>query len=398
MFPHMGDITLACFQEVAEEIVGVCVSGGLSSLTVAAWLAESGVRTTAFVADIGQAGRGDIGSLARSLESAGLRTVVVDLRKQMAGLALDLVRYDARYDGGYWNTTGAARLVLTKGLAEAIREAGCTVLAHGCVGGGNDERRFARYGSMFAPGLRVFSPWADPGMRGRFPDRATMEAYVRGRGLALDSRCVADYSVDGNLAGFAHEGTALEALGTADGEARRVLTVAPQRAPDKAGTVTVRFERGRPVELDGVPGEPDELLDRANSLAGRHGVGLRSVVENRINGTKCRGIYESPGLDLLGFSLARVYQVTMDTSARQLMQSLSGIIGHAVYEGRYLDPSVRAARAAADVLTDSASATVEVEIYKGGMSVRSLSGHDAGRVPPRQTRFGGGGHFWRVTA
>jgi argininosuccinate synthase len=386
------------FQEIKNEMVGVCVSGGLSSLAVAAWLAESGVQTTAFVADIGQAGRDDVRSLARSLESAGLPTVLVDLRRSMATLALDLVRYDARYDGGYWNTTGASRLVLTEGLAEAITGAGCTVLAHGCVGGGNDERRFARYGAVLASDLRVFSPWADPGMRARFPDRASMEAYVRGHGLALDPRCGADYSVDGNLAGFAHEGTALEALGTADGAARRVLTVAPQQAPDKAETVTVRFDHGQPVELDGAPGEPHELLERANSLAGRHGVGLRSVVENRINGTKCRGVYESPGLDLLGFGLSRVYQVAMDTGSRQLMQSLAGMIGRAVYEGRYLDPEVRAARAAADVLADSASATIEVEIYKGGMSMRSMSSHDAGRMPPRQTRFTSGGHFWRVTA
>lgn len=386
------------FQEIAEENVGVCVSGGLSSLTVAAWLAESGVRTTAFIADIGQTSREAIRSLARSLESAGLPTLVVDLREPMAALALDIVRYDARYDGGYWNTTGASRLVLARGLADAISGVGCTVLAHGCVGGGNDERRFERYGAAFAANLRVFSPWADPGLRIRFPDRATMEAYVCGRGLALDARCGAEYSVDGNLAGFAHEGSALEALGTADDAARRVLTTAPQQAPDKAETVILTFDHGRLTEIDGVPGEPHELLERVNSLTGRHGVGLRSVVENRINGTKCRGVYESPGLDLLGFGLTRVYQMAMDTSARQLMQSLSGIIGRAVYEGRYFDSAARAARAAADVLVDSASATVEVEIYKGSMSMRSLSSQDAGRMPPRQTRFSGGGHFWRVTA
>jgi argininosuccinate synthase len=177
-----------------------------------------------------------------------------------------------------------------------------------------------------------------------------------------------------------------------------VLTVAPQQAPDKAETVSVRFDHGRPAEIDGVPGGPLDLLERANSLTGRHGVGLRSVVENRINGTKCRGLYESPGLDLLGFGLSRVYQVAMNTDARQLMQSLSVTIGRAVYEGRYLEPAARAARAAADVLVDSASATVEVEMYKSGMLVRSLSSQDPGRMPPRQTRFssGGGGHFWRV--
>lgn len=386
------------FEEIAKENVGVCTSGGLSSLAIAAWLAESGVRATAFVADIGQASRDDVRTLARSLESAGLPAVIVDLRNQMAALALDLVRYDARYDGGYWNTTSASRLVLVRGLTHAMSAAGCSVLAHGCVGGGNDERRFERYSEALAPSLRVFSPWADRGMRGRFPDRAAMESYVRGLNLALDPRCGADYSVDGNLAGFAHEGSALEALGTADGAARRVMTIEPQLAPDKAEAVTMRFEGGQLVQVDGVGGEPSELLGIANSLAGRHGIGLRSVVENRINGTKCRGIYESPGLDLLGFGLGRVYQLTMGSGARGLMQSLSEAIGRAVYEGRYLDLAVQAARTAADMLADTASATVEAELYKGGMSLLSLSGQDASQLPARQTRFGHGGHFWQVTA
>lgn len=386
--------------ELAQENVGVCVSGGLSCLTVAAWLALSPVPTTAFVADIGQADRGDVRALARSLEAAGVAVVAVDLRDEIARLALDLVRYQARYEGGYWNTTSASRMVLVAGLADAMRRAGCTVLAHGCVGGGNDQRRFERYVTALAPDLRVVSPWTDPDLRARFPGRSEMAEYLRDRGLTADSRSTADYSADGNLAGFAHDGTALECLGTPDTAARWALTLAPQQAPDRPEPVTVTVTRGRPAAIGNEPGQARELLERANSLAGRHGVGLRSVVENRINGTKCRGVYEAPGLDLLGFCVARVYQVAMDPDAQRLMHGLSEVIGRGVYEGRYFDPAIRAARAAADVLIDSADVTVEVvtELYKGGISFVGLSHGRGEPMAPRQTRFTGGGQHWQIVA
>lgn len=387
-------------EELAGENVGVCVSGGLSCLAVAAWLAASSVPTTAFVADIGQADHRDVRGLARSLEAAGVAVVTLDLRDEIARLGLDLVRYQARYEGGYWNTTSGSRMVLVAGLADAMRRAGCTVLAHGCVGGGNDQRRFARYAKALAPDLRVVSPWTDPDLRARFPGRKEMAGYLREVGLTADPRSTADYSADGSLAGFAHDGTALERLDTPDAAAWWALTQAPRRAQDEPEPVTVTVAGGRPTAIGAVPGQERELLERANAIAGRHGVGLHSVVENRINGTKCRGVYEAPGLELLGFCVARVYQVAMDSDAQRLMQGLSEMIGRGVYEGRYLDPAIRAARAAADVLIDSAGATVEVttELYKGGISFLGLS-HDRGEpVAPRQTRFTGGGQNWEIVA
>jgi argininosuccinate synthase len=372
----------------------------LSSVAVAASLAESGVRTQAFVADLGQAPPEEISLLARSLNSAGVAAVVVDLRDSMAQAALDLVRYQARYDGGYWNTTSVSRLVLVSGLAGHLRRAGCTALAHGCVGGGNDQRRFARYAALVAPDLRVIAPWTEPELLRRFPDRSAMADYLRDRGISFDARCTAEYSVEGNMAGFAHEGTALEQLQTPDSAARPTLTVPPRQAPDQPETVTVRVENGHLAQIGHARGTARELLERANVLAGRHGVGLRSVVEDRINGTKCRGVYEAPGLDLMGFCVGRVYQVGMDRDARKLMGYLSGLIGEGVYEARYLDPAIRAARAAADVLIESAHATAEVEaeVYKGGITFLGLS-HDAGEaLPPRQTRFSAGGHYWQVTS
>ncbi len=383
---------------LVHEKVGVCVSGGLSSLAVVAALAESGIPVMAFVADLGQADPDAVRALAKSIEATGVPTIVEDLRDQMASMALDIACYQAGYEGGYWNTTSASRLVLVAGLTEAMRRHGCTALAHGCVGGGNDQRRFERYTAALAPDLRVISPWTEPELLERFPDRSTMQSYILDRGLAFDPRCTADYSVDGNLAGFAHEGTLLEQLHTPDTVTRTVMTAHTRQAPDQPETVTVRLEHGRLAEVGGVTGDARELLERANALAGRHGIGLRSVVENRINGTKCRGMYEAPGLDLLGFCVDRVHQVTMGHEAKRLMRSMSELIGRGVYEGRYDDPATRAARAAADVLTGSASAEVQVELYKGRLGFVGISQHTDEALPPRQTRFTGGGHFWHVVA
>jgi argininosuccinate synthase len=381
-----------------HESVGMCVSGGLSSLAVAGFLAEAGIETTAFVADIGQAPQAEISALAGSLEKAGLKTVVVDLRDAMAQFALDLVYYQAQYEGGYWNTTSGSRMVLVSGLAEAIQSAGCTALGHGCVGGGNDQRRFDRYTAKFAPDLHVIAPWTEPELLERFPSRSAMAQYVAARGLAGDPRCTPDYSVDGSVAGFAHEGSELERLETADSAVRPILMVSPEQAPDRAEPVLVKVDGGRPAEVGGRGGSAHELLAQANAIAGRNGVGLRSVVEDRINGTKCRGMYEAPGLDLLGFCVNRVHQVSMDKPARRLMSTLSELIGQGAYEGRYLDSEIRAARAAADELIAQADASADVDViaYKGGLSFGGLTYRGSGVLPPRQTRFTGGGHQWQV--
>jgi argininosuccinate synthase len=356
------------------------------------------VETVAFVADIGQDTHDGIQKIVGSLNGVGIDTVAVDLRDEMAQFGLDLVRYGAKYDGGYWNTTGASRLVLVRGLGAEMRRVGCTVLAHGCVGGGNDERRFSRYVNEFWPDLQVFVPWSEPGLITRFPDRSAMQDFVLGHGHVVSAGSRTDYSADGSLVGYSHEGTVLEDLGTSDraAESSLFLTAAAQQAPDKPGLIQIAFDQGCAAEIDGYPASPREVLERANAFAGRHAVGLRSVVENRINGTKCRGVYEAPGLDLLGFCLSRVLEVTLDREEQDLLQGLSRLIGRSVYEGRYYGLASQAARAGADVLLESATGTVSAEAFKGSLLFAGT--HAApGRPPPsRQTRFSGGGHIWEV--
>ena len=383
------------YTELASEAVGILVSGGLSSAAVAAYLAECGTTVTCYVADIGQPGPLTPARLAEMLGGCGLRARLVDLRELMAERCADLVRYQATYDGGYWNTTGAAREVLVAGLAPTLSADGCTVLAHGCVGGGNDQQRFARYVARLAPELRVFAPWTTDWMLDRFPSRAGMADYLGSLGFPAELTSLAGYSVDGNLGGCSHESAELESLSSpAVGHMTPLMTDWPENArATEPERFVVRFTEGRPVSIGGLPVTPIEAVSKANQAGGRTGIPPLSVVENRVNGTKCRGVYEAPGLELLGRCLGYLYQVCLDKPAAALLRSLSGVLSAAVYEGRLHDQSGIAAAAAADLLSGAATGDVEVELYRGNIMLHGIGDL---RSAPRQTRFGSGGLQWRT--
>jgi len=380
-----------------EHRVGVLASGGLSATTIGAWLAENGVDTVSYVADIGQDVPFGAAELSGLLDEQGLPNRVVDLRGEMAETDLDLIRYQATYDGGYWNTTGAARgEVLVAGLAGELRTDGCTVLVHGCVGGGNDQARFARYGAALASDLTVFTPWTQPWLLERFPSRASMTEYLLELGYPKSFADYTDYSVDGNLGGYSHESCDLEELDTRSDVITPIMTRWPQQAPDTAETFRVRFSGGRPVDIDGLAVDAVQAVLAANEAGRRNGISLLSVVENRVNGTKCRGVYEAPGLEVLGRCLNALYQTTLDKDATELARTLFQRLGRATYEGTMLEPAALAARAAADLLTQRATGTIEVDLYKGNVIVSGV--REIADLPgtERQTRFTNGGHAWHV--
>jgi argininosuccinate synthase len=315
----------------------------------------------------------------------------------MARTCVDLVRYQASYEGGYWNTTGASREVLVAGLADELASDGCTVLAHGCVGGGNDQLRFARYVAEFAPKLRVFAPWTAGWALDRFPDRAAMASYLASLGFPADVTGLDGYSIDGNLGGCSHESLALESVDSpAMDHLRPLMTVWPNQAASEPETFEVQFAQGRPVAINGRAVTETEAIREANAAGRRAGLPPRSVIENRTNGTKCRGVYEAPGLDLLGRCLEFIYQATLEAPAAGLLRDLSALLGAAVYQARTHDQAATAARAAADVLASAASGTVEAELYRGNILLRGLADLPVTPRAPRQTRFGTGGHQWHT--
>ncbi|WP_170991300.1 argininosuccinate synthase domain-containing protein [Herbidospora galbida] len=370
---------------------GLFQSGGLSSLAVGVWLRETSAPVRHYIADIGQSDRAEIDGLASSLRDSGADVVVVDLRAAMAAVASDLLRYRARHDGGYWNTTGASRFVLVSELLPLMRADGCETFVHGCVGGGNDQRRFARYGAQVAPGMARVEPWTDPRALDRFPDRAAMAAAVAEHGLRLDRGSAADRSTDANLAGTSHESAELEDLQTPVTRLRPRWSAWPHEAPPEPETVTVTFRDGRVADVNGSGPDPVEWMTLANAVGARHGVWLRDVVERRIIGTVCRGIYESPGLELLERAWTRVLQAGLDAAGRELHDRLAAVLGAAMYEARWLEPAAQAAREAIDRLVGDISGSVTLSVHRG---VVRPEGMKVASHVVQQTRFGSGGNRW----
>lgn len=360
-------------KDLQGEKIGACVSGGLDSKTIAKKFKDLGLDVVCFTADLGQPDEEDISGVVEKMAPCGVRTVVVDLKKPMADACLDVVKYQAMYDGGYWNSTGIARAVTVKGLVEAMQKEGCTVLAHGATGRGNDQMRFERYTNVIAPDMKVYAPWRDSELLEEFPGRLEMVEYLRKAGIEAFPGGKKRYSTDGNLAGLSHEAEDLESLETPCTIVEPTMGVWPADAPDEIETVEIRFEKGIAKSLNGEALDSLSLMEKANEIAGRNGIGFKNALENRIIGTKSRGVYESPGMELLGQALMSVYQAVLDRRAMLLFQQMSKLIADQIYDGRYYDPATAAAKAAVDLLAEAATGTVKVDLYKGNILFHSLT-------------------------
>jgi len=352
---------------------GICVSGGLDSRTVAKTLVESGVDVVCFTADLAQPDEADINDVVEKMAPCGAPTFVVDLKQEMAEACFEVIACQAMYDGGYWNSTGIARAVTVKGLLAAMKAKGCSVLVHGATGRGNDQMRFERYTNVLAPEMKVYAPWRDPDLLKLFPGRLEMVEFLRKAGIEAFPGGKKRYSTDANLAGLSHEAEDLESLETPAMIVTPTMGVWPADAPDIEEIFEVRFEKGRTVEVNGETLSPLDVMQMANQIGGRNGIGFKNALENRIIGTKSRGVYEAPGMELLSRCLECVYQATLDRRALALFKPLSSLVANQIYDGRYYDPVTTAAMAGINVFAHYASGRVKVGLYKGNVLFHSLT-------------------------
>lgn len=354
-------------EELTGHRVGICVSGGLDSKTVAARLIEAGVDVLCFSADLAQPDETDVNDIVGRMATTGAKTEIVDCKPAMAEACYLVLKAQAMYDGGYWNTTGIARAVTVRGLLGAMRAKGCTVLSHGATGRGNDQVRFERYTNVLAPDMKVYAPWRDPGLLEQFPGRTQMVAYLRAKGIEADVGAKKRYSTDANLAGLSHEAEDLESIETPCTIVDPIMGVWPKDAPDEMERVTLTVKAGRVVAINGAAVTPYEGMIQANDIAGRNGIWMKNALENRVVGTKSRGVYEAPGMELLGFAIRAVYQATIDRRSLRLFKQMSDLVANQIYDGRLFDPVTQAALAAIDSLAARAHGTVEVGMYKGNL-------------------------------
>lgn len=362
-------------QDLKGKTIAFAGSGGLDSCTITRWLTDQGVRVVCFTADLGQPDEEDTEDIRKRMLLAGAEDfVLLPTREAIAEIGLKVIQTQACYEGRYWNTTGIARCVLAKEMIQEMQKMGLSILSHGATGRGNDQVRFQLITNMLAPDFEVYAPWRDQEFLERFPGRSEMIDFCQENGLSVTATKEKPYSTDSNLLGLTHESGMLEALTTPAHFVKPIMGCYPADAPDEAQEFTVRFEQGRPVTVNGKSMSLVEAFGFTNAIGGKHGIGIGThLVENRFVGVKSRGVYESPGIEILGTCYALLIQLILDRRAREFFDQLSHLITKQIYQGYWFDLATQMALQAIQCTAELATGTITVSLYKGNISFVSAT-------------------------
>ncbi|MBI4783176.1 MAG: argininosuccinate synthase [Oscillatoriophycideae cyanobacterium NC_groundwater_1537_Pr4_S-0.65um_50_18] len=357
-------------QDLKGKTIAFAGSGGLDSCTITRWLADQGVQVVCFTADLGQPDEDDTEAIRqRMLQAGAVDFVLLPCKEAIAAIGLQVIQAQACYEGRYWNTTGIARCVLTKAMVQEMQKRGLSVFSHGATGRGNDQVRFQLITNMLAPEFDVYAPWRDESFLARFPGRSEMIDFCQEKGLTITASKDKPYSTDANLLGLTHESGMLEALTTPAHFVKPIMGCYPIDAPDAAEEFTVTFEKGSPVAVNGKSVSLLEAITQANAIGGRLGIGIGThLVENRFVGIKSRGVYESPGVEILGTCYALLLQLILDRRAREFYDQLSLLIAKQIYQGYWYDLATQMALQAIEKTANLATGTIVVSLYKGTIS------------------------------
>jgi argininosuccinate synthase len=328
------------------ERVGIAFSGGLDTSVAVAWMREKGAVPCTYTADIGQYDEPDISGVPGRAQQYGAEIArAVDCRASLVeeGLAaLACGAFHIRSGGrAYFNTTPLGRAVTGMMLVRAMHEDGVDIWGDGSTFKGNDIERFYRYGLLANPELRIYKPWLDADFVHELGGRAEMSQWLTERDLPYRDSQEKAYSTDANIWGATHEAKTLEHLDVSLETVEPIMGVKfwdPSVAIETED-VTVRFDQGRPVAINGESyADPVQLVLRANEVGGRHGLGMSDQIENRIIEAKSRGIYEAPGMALLWIAYERLLNAVHNEDTIANYHYEGRRLGRLLYEGRWLDP------------------------------------------------------------
>ncbi len=330
----------------AGQKVGIAFSGGLDTSAALHWMRGKGAVPYAYTANLGQPDEPDYDEIPRKAMLYGAeKAVLVDCRSQLVHEGIAALQANAFHisTGGvtYFNTTPLGRAVTGTMLVAAMKADDVNIWGDGSTFKGNDIERFYRYGLLTNPLLKIYKPWLDQAFIDELGGRAEMSAFMSKAGFAYKMSAEKAYSTDSNLLGATHEAKDLEQLNSGVKIVNPIMGVAFWRedVAVKAETVTVRFEEGMPVALNGIEyRDPVALLLEANVIGGRHGLGMSDQIENRIIEAKSRGIYEAPGMALLHIAYERLVTGihNEDTIEQYRINGLK--LGRLLYQGRWFDP------------------------------------------------------------
>ncbi len=328
------------------ERVGIAFSGGLDTSAAVAWMREKGALPYAYTANLGQPDEPDLdGVPVRAKQYGAEGAKLVDCRTELVHEGLVALQCGAFHittaGKTYFNTTPLGRAVTGTMLVRAMKEDGVEIWGDGSTYKGNDIERFYRYGLLANPKLRIYKPWLDADFVREMGGRAEMSAFLTARKLPYRDSAEKAYSTDANIWGATHEAKQLEELNTSMHIVKPIMGVAHYDPSVSIATedVVVSFKEGWPVALNGKSfATQTELVNEANVIGGRHGLGMSDQIENRIIEAKSRGIYESPGLALFHIAYERLLTAIHNENTLENYRQMGRRLGRLLYEGRWFDP------------------------------------------------------------
>jgi len=347
--------------------VVVAYSGGLDTSVIVPWMKENyDCEVVTFTGDLGQ-GEGELlGLREKAIASGASEVFVQDLREEfLREYAFPTMQAGAIYERLYLLGTSFARPILAKYLVKVAEQVGADAVAHGCTGKGNDQVRFDLGVKALNPRLQVIAPWREWDLRSR--EDELEYARIHHVPVAVTEKSI--YSRDRNIWHLSHEGGILEDPWAEPEEDMFMLTVAPDEAPDVPAYITLNFDRGVPVALDGVALGPVEIMTRLNEIGGAHGVGRVDLVENRLVGMKSRGVYETPGGTILYAAHQGLESICLDRETLHYKQLVGQRYAELVYYGLWFTPLREALDAFVAKTQECVGGSVRLKLFKGNCSV-----------------------------
>ena len=342
-------------------------SGGLDTSIIIPWLKEN-YNNPEIIAVAGNVGQADEleGLEEKAIKTGASKLIVADLMDEMVDdVIIPCLKMDAKYET-YLLGTAFARPVIGKKLAEIAKAEGADAIAHGATGKGNDQVRFELAIKRFAPDMKIIAPWREWDIKSREEEIDYAEAH----NVPLKISRETNYSKDKNLWHLSHEGLDLEDPANEpdlDKPGFLEMGVSPFQAPDEPTYVTIDFEAGAPVAVDGEKMKASKIIEKLNELGGKNGIGIIDIVENRLIGMKDHGIYETPGGTILYFAHAQLEMLTMDKEVLHAKQKLSVDYADLLYNGKWYSPLQEALTAFANEANKDVTGTVKLKLYKGNI-------------------------------
>ena len=369
-------------------------SGGLDTSVILGWLQDEGYEVHAVYVDLGQPCEDREAILQKAKDCGAASAQIIDAQEELCrDFAFPVLQWQAKYESIYLLGTSIARPLISKVCLQVAREVGADAYAHGATGKGNDQCRFQLAAEALDPNVQVIAPWRIEKFRNAFPGRTEMIDYCAEKNIPVKASTAKPYSSDENCLHISYEAGKLEDLDVNGVEIVDFgMTVSPQDAPEEAETVTVDFESGVPVVVNGKACSPLEVVLQLNEIGGRNGVGRIDMVENRFVGMKSRGVYEAPGMTILYDALLVLEQLTVDRDLIHLRDRLAPEVAEAVYYGLWYTPKMDALFAMIREGIKPASGQVRLKLYKGNILVDGRSSPNSLYDEGIATMEGGGSY------